>query len=184
MSDNKLNEIISTSLDNIRSIADANTIIGNPISAPGGTVIIPVSKVSLGFASGGADYFSKKEDEKKEKAADPKAASTSGNSSKNGRLPCFAGGGGTGVSITPLCFLVVHADGETELLNIVDPKAASGSPASNIVDTVSNFIESSPDLIARFKDVFAKKKDPSSALDDEITKDILTQDEENDKKKK
>ena len=47
-SENKLQEIIQSSLENIRSMIDANTVIGNPISTPSGTVIIPVSKISMG----------------------------------------------------------------------------------------------------------------------------------------
>ena len=61
-SENKLQEIIQSSLENIRSMIDANTVIGNPISTPSGTVIIPVSKISMGFASGGMDFNSKNEE--------------------------------------------------------------------------------------------------------------------------
>ena len=60
--ENKLQEIIAASLENIRSMVDANTVIGNPINTPQGTTIIPVSKISLGFASGGLDYASKTEE--------------------------------------------------------------------------------------------------------------------------
>ena len=60
--ENKLQEIIAASLENIRSMVDANTVIGNPINTPQGTTIIPVSKVSLGFASGGLDYAGKSEE--------------------------------------------------------------------------------------------------------------------------
>ena len=61
-SENKLQEIIQSSLENIRSMIDANTVIGNPISTPSGTVIIPVSKISMGFASGGMDFNGKNEE--------------------------------------------------------------------------------------------------------------------------
>ena len=55
MNESKLNKIIDTSLGNIKQIIDVNTVVGEPIATAGGTVIIPVSKVSLGYASGGVD---------------------------------------------------------------------------------------------------------------------------------
>ncbi|MBQ7334290.1 MAG: sporulation protein YtfJ, partial [Clostridia bacterium] len=59
MSENKLNDIIQTSLDSIRSMVDSNTVIGSPITTANGTLVIPVSKVFVGFASGGVDYLGK-----------------------------------------------------------------------------------------------------------------------------
>ena len=81
--ENKLQEIIAASLENIRSMVDANTVIGNPINTPQGTTIIPVSKVSLGFASGGLDYAGKSEE------------------AVRARIQNFGGGGGTGLSVVP-----------------------------------------------------------------------------------
>ena len=78
-SENKLQEIIQSSLENIRSMIDANTVIGNTISTPSGTVIIPVSKISMGFASGGMDFNGKNEE------------------AMRARLQNFGGGGGTGL---------------------------------------------------------------------------------------
>ena len=57
--ENKLQEIIAASLENIRSMVDANTVIGDPINTPQGTTIIPVSKVSMGYVSSGSDYAGK-----------------------------------------------------------------------------------------------------------------------------
>ena len=59
--EHKIPEIIRSSLENIRAMVDANTIVGEPITVSGGTVIIPISKISMGVASGGIDYNSKKE---------------------------------------------------------------------------------------------------------------------------
>lgn len=158
MTDNKLNDMITASLENIREIADANTIIGKPIEV-NGTVIIPVSKVSLGFASGGTDFLPKNA---------PAVKSSDGQNTAKGsvRVPCFGGGGGTGVSVTPVCFVVVKSDGETELLdlagNVPTPAAVS------IVDTISGLIEKSPDLITKVKNTFGKKKDADGLDDEEI----------------
>ena len=69
-SENKLQEIIQSSLENIRSMIDANTVIGNPINTPSGTVIIPISKISMGFASGGLDFNGKNEEATRGAASD------------------------------------------------------------------------------------------------------------------
>ncbi len=134
-SENKLQEIIQSSLENIRSMIDANTVIGNPISTPSGTVIIPVSKISMGFASGGMDFNGKNEE------------------AMRARLQNFGGGGGTGLSISPVGFLVVAADGSVDMIN-VGMEAQSGT-----IEQVAGVIERSPDIIAKIKTLFTKDKD-------------------------
>ena len=134
-SENKLQEIIQSSLENIRSMIDANTVIGNPISTPSGTVIIPVSKISMGFASGGMDFNSKNEE------------------AMRARLQNFGGGGGTGLSISPVGFLVVGADGSVDMIN-VGMEAQSGA-----IEQVAGVIERSPEIIAKIRSVFSKDKD-------------------------
>ena len=61
--ENKIPEIIRSSMENIRSMVDANTVIGDPIVAAGNITIIPISKIAVGIASGGIDYNPKKEDQ-------------------------------------------------------------------------------------------------------------------------
>ena len=56
---NKIQEIIKESLENIRSIIDANTVIGTPMETSNGVTIVPVSKITMGFASGGIDFDGK-----------------------------------------------------------------------------------------------------------------------------
>jgi len=121
-------DIIKTALENVRSMVDANTVTGTPIETANGTVIIPISKIFVGLATGGIDYFGKK-------------APTSKN---------FGGGGGTGVTVSPVGFLVVDAKGKVELLNI---NAESKDPISQII----GLIESSPEIIEKFKGLFSKK---------------------------
>lgn len=134
-SENKLQEIIQSSLENIRSMIDANTVIGNPISTPSGTVIIPVSKISMGFASGGMDFNGKNEE------------------AMRARLQNFGGGGGTGLSISPVGFLVVGADGSVDMIN-VGMETQSGA-----IEQVAGVIERSPEIIAKIRSVFSKDKD-------------------------
>lgn len=139
MAESKLNSIIDTSLGNIKQIIDVNTVVGEPIATAGGTVIIPVSKVSLGFASGGVDYFGK-------------------NIQPSDKTASFGGGGGTGITLTPVGFLVTKADGNVEYLPVT---TASGSvaPAPDKVDTIISFIERSPELIEKIKALIPKKNE-------------------------
>ena len=151
MADNKISGIIETSLEKIRNVVDANTIIGTPINTPNGTTIIPVSKVMVGFASGGVDYLGKNM---------KKAAEDSG--ARGPLTTNFGGGGGTGVTVQPVGFLVIAPDGDVQLLNIGAGSASSGDK----IDQVASFIERSPDLIAKIKAIFKKDKaeDAASAV--------------------
>ena len=131
--ENKMQEMIRTSLESIRAMVDANTVVGTPIETPAGTTVIPISKVSVGYASGGLD--SKKVEEKK----------------------MFAGGGGTGLTVQPVCFLAVHADGNVEMI----PLGNNGP--TDTVEKVVNLIEKTPDLFSKIKGLFGKKKKGSDA---------------------
>lgn len=127
---------MKTALSEINSMVDSNTVIGNPITTANGTVIIPVSKVFVGFASGGIDYL--------------------GNRGKDNVKPDsnnFGGGGGTGLTMSPVAFLVVKPDGSVDLLNVNEPIMQS-DPVSQIV----GLIEKSPDIIERIKAVIPKKE--------------------------
>lgn len=93
MSEHPIQGLMNTALQNIRDMIDVNTIIGDQIVAADGTVIIPISKVSLGFASGGSDIPNKTEKE------------------------IFGGGSGAGVSIQPVAFIVI-SNGNVKLLQI------------------------------------------------------------------
>lgn len=131
-SENKIPEIIRSSLENVRSIVDANTIIGDPILTQTGTTIIPISKVSVGVATGGVDYNSKKENQPT-------------------RQQNFGGGGGTGLTMSPVGFLVIDADGDVEFINI----GMKGKP--DPVDQIADLVERTPDIIAKIKKIFSKE---------------------------
>lgn len=141
MADSKLSDIISTSLSEIKQVVDASTIIGEPINTPSGTVIIPVSKISLGIATGGVDFGAKAE---------------SGDVSAKKNSAKFSGGGGTGVTVTPVAFLTVSADGKVNMINVEMPPEAP-----DIVGAVTGFIEKSPDIVSKFKDIFTKNSEKS-----------------------
>ncbi len=119
--------LMGTTMQKIKEMVDVNTIIGDPVTTPDGTTIIPVSKVSFGFASGGSDLPTQ----------NPKQT--------------FGGGGGAGITIQPLAFLVVH-EGEVKLLQL----ATSSNTAEKIVNTV-------PDVIDKISDAIAKNKAEKAA---------------------
>lgn len=128
--ENKLQEIIRTSLESIRSMIDASTVIGDPIATEAGVTIIPVSKVSLGYASGGLDY-----------------------NGKNHPTPQnFGAGGGTGLTIAPVGFLVIKNDGSVEMINV-------GQPApQDPIEQITSIIERCPEIFGRIKAAFKKDK--------------------------
>ena len=136
MAENKQSEIIRTSLESIKTMLDANTVLGEPVSTPVGTTIIPVSKITVGYASGGLDYL------KKDTPV------------QNGKpvYSNYGGGGGTGVTVSPIAFIVIDAEGHTEILNINSP-AGPEDTASRVI----SFIERSPELIEKLKTAFSKK---------------------------
>ncbi len=87
--------LMKTAMENIREMVDVNTIIGDPVETPDGTVILPVSRVGFGFAAGGSEFS----------VGNDQGGSQGGSS----ELP-FGGGSGGGVSINPIGFLIVNGN--------------------------------------------------------------------------
>lgn len=129
--ENKMQDVIATSLQNIKNLIDTNTVIGTPIVA-GGTTIIPISKVSMAYATGGLDYAGKADSSKEPKN--------------------FGAGGGTGLTMQPLGFLVVDADGNVDMINV-----GVKSP-SDPVEQIVNILDRSPEIIAKIKALIGKDK--------------------------
>lgn len=129
-----LQGVMETAMTNIKEMVDVNTIIGDPINCADGTVIVPVSKVGFGFASGGSDFATK--------------AHQAPNNPNNGNL-CFGGGSGAGITINPIAFLVVSPKNGVSLLPIDQP---SYSAFDKIIDGV-------PGLIEKIKEMIPKKNE-------------------------
>ena len=125
-----INDLLTTTMGKIRTVVDSNTIIGEPIHADGVT-LIPVSRLSFGFASGGSDFATKKQ-----KAAQPNT---------------FGGGSGAGVKLEPTAFLIVKGD-NVRLLPVGPGPETTGQ---RIVDLVPQVMDKITALIDK-KD---KKKD-------------------------
>lgn len=106
-----IGNLMNITMEKIKEMIDVNTIIGNPITSPDGTLIIPVSKVSYGFASGGSDLPTKKENK-----------------------DCFGGGSGAGVTIQPVAFLTVY-QGDVRLVS-VDSEEGTADKLVNMIPDV------------------------------------------------
>ena len=136
--ENKVNDLIEGSLEKIRELTGTETVVGNPIFTPNGTMILPVSKISMGFATGGLDFGKKKDDE--------------GKKPRN-----YGGGGGTGVTVTPVAFLILSAEGKIDLVPVTDAKNIDS------IDKIAALIDRSPDILKRLKDALSKKKEEENA---------------------
>ncbi len=116
MNEHPIKNLMSETMEKIKSMVDVNTIIGKPIEA-GGSTIIPVSKVTFGFGTGGTDFQSK--------------------NAKDTSPLCFGGGGGAGVTVSPVCFLVVTSDGDARILPL---NAQAESTADRLVEMIPSAI--------------------------------------------
>ena len=112
MNQHPISQIMESTIEKIRDLANSETVIGKPIEIGENTVIIPVSKLSLGFASGGSDFPSK----------NPK--------------DLFGGGGGAGVTVTPKAFLIVE-NGNVRLLQLAKDGEAIDRLVNMIPDAVN-----------------------------------------------
>jgi sporulation protein YtfJ len=102
MAEHPIQGLMQTAMENIKEMVDVNTIVGDPVETPDGSVILPVSKVGFGFAAGGSEFKVEK---------DQNGMSTRNQGEQAAVALPFGGGSGGGVSITPIAFLVVSATG-------------------------------------------------------------------------
>jgi len=139
MADSNLNKLVETALENLKTMTDANTVIGKPIDVANGTTVIPVSKVSVGFTSGGIDYKSKAAPEKE---------------------PNFGGGTVSGFTVIPLSFIIVDSEGGVRLLNV-----DNGRAAGDIVGTISGLVDKAPSMIDKIAKMLKKDKNKPENAD-------------------
>ncbi|MBE7020659.1 MAG: sporulation protein YtfJ [Ruminococcaceae bacterium] len=138
MAEHPIESIMSTALENIKKMIDVNTIIGNPVTTPDGTVIIPVSKVAFGFCAGGSEFGA------------PSVSTPDGNAK-------FGGGSGAGVSITPVAFLVVNGTN----VRLISMTSAS-TTTDKIVDMIPDVLDKFSELVS------GSKKEKKIKFQDEI----------------
>lgn len=117
-----LSDLMETTMTKIREMVDSNSIIGEPITTPDGVTVIPISRVSFGFGTGGSDYG---------KTVDK-----------------FGGAGAAGVRIDPVSFLIIK-DGITRVVPVAMPAV---SVADRVIDLVPEVLDRVENLIAQHKE--------------------------------
>ncbi len=136
MAEHPIQGLMKVAMENIKEMVDVNTIVGDPVETPDGSVIMPISKVGFGFAAGGSEFYGDMEE----------SSGSGGNGQQNGNdannatvmLP-FGGGSGGGVSITPIAFLVVNKLG----VKVV--------PLDNQTHIYERLIDSAPQVVEKIQ---------------------------------
>lgn len=126
MKEQSASGILGTAIDKIRDLVDVSTIVGEPVFSGEGITIIPVSKVTYGFASGGSDFPSKNNEE------------------------LFGGGGGAGITITPVAFVVIN-NGNVTIKSV----PTGDNTAEKIVGLVPEVVDTVTGLLNKNKDAKA-----------------------------
>lgn len=121
MSENNIKTVMDTTMDKLRTMVDADIITGSPITV-GELTMIPVSKVAFGLATGGSDF-----------------------PTKNGNQ-LFGGGGGAGVTVSPIAFMVIRGN-DVKML-----------PVYNELTTVEKMVTMAPEILEKAKELFPKKE--------------------------
>ena len=163
---NPIEGLMDTTMNSIKDMIDVNTIIGKPIEINNG-VIIPLSKVTFGFASGGSEFNSETIDNYNRKETEE---------SIEYKLP-FGGGSGAAVNISPIAFLVVQKD-NVKLLPI-----DHSSSVDKLLDYVPDVMEKANALInkcSKTEENKKKKKSITIKRPFEYEKEVQTEEVEND----
>ena len=150
MAENKnFNESLKTALDNLSEIAGTDTIIGDPLTTPNGTTIIPVSKVSVGFATGGSDFIGKH-------SKDTNVANS------------FSGAGGGGITVSPVAFLVISPEGDAKILNVNNPMDSNADLGTSVV----SLLNKTPTIVDKIKTIFKKNKESAEKEKEEEVEEL------------
>ncbi|WP_152394002.1 GerW family sporulation protein [Paenibacillus guangzhouensis] len=142
MAEHPIQGLMQTSMENIKKMVEVNTIVGEPVQTPDGSIILPISKVGFGFAAGGSEFQT--DDRTKAKSNDLKQDHA------DVALP-FGGGSGGGVSITPIAFLVVGTHG----VRIVS--------LDNQTHLVERVIDSIPQFMEKYQTMMENKSNAKSS---------------------
>ena len=139
MSDHPIQGLMTTAMENLKEMIDVNTIIGDPVETPDGSVIITVSKVGFGFAAGGSEFVVEGSNGGSQGAEKPK-------------MP-FGGGSGGGVSITPIAFLIVNSQGV---------KMVHLDESTHLYERI---LDLAPQAVDKIQQMFTNKEDSQSPKD-------------------
>lgn len=151
MSEHPIEGLMTTAMNSIKDMIDVNTIIGEPIETSNNIVIIPISKVSFGFAAGGSEFKGETIDEYKKVEKEEQIQY---------RLP-FGGGAGAGVTINPVAFLVIQAN------NIKLMPLCHSSSIDRLLDYVPDLMEKTNNMMNR---IVSNKKEETEKILKEMQK--------------
>lgn len=166
MSEHPIEGLMITAMNSIQDMIDVNTIIGEPIETSNNIVIIPISKVSFGFAAGGSEFKGETIDEYTKKDKEEAIQY---------RLP-FGGGSGAGVTINPIAFLVIQSN------NVKLIPVNHSSSLDKLLDYVPDLIEKTNDMMNRC--IQTRKEETQKILKEMQNKhDKSMKKEEEDKRK-
>ncbi|CAH2716065.1 putative spore protein YtfJ [Neobacillus rhizosphaerae] len=153
MSDHPIQGLMTTAMESLKEMIDVNTIIGDPVETPDGSVILTVSKVGFGFAAGGSEFrldSSQGQSQSQGGQGQGQGQSQSqggqgqGQSQSQPKLP-FGGGSGGGVSITPIAFLIVNSQG-VKMLHLDE--------STHLYEKI---LELAPQAVDKIQQMFSKK---------------------------
>jgi len=133
MEEHPIQGLMKTAMESIKEMVDVNTIVGDPVETQEGGVIIPISRIALGFAAGGSEFEGDKEHGRR-----------NGDGEAGSEFP-FGGGSGAGVSVQPVAFLVVQRD-QVRLLPV------------NGQAIYDRLIDIAPDVITKVQNMFKTEK--------------------------
>jgi sporulation protein YtfJ len=131
MEGHPIESLMKTAMESIKEMVDVNTIVGDTVETPDGSVIIPVSRVTFGFAAGGGEFDMK--------------GSQDGDRSGQQKMP-FGGGSGAGVSVQPVAFMVV-GQGQIRLLPV------------NQNAMIERIIDIAPQILDQIKNIIKKDRE-------------------------
>ena len=121
-----MSDMIKCAIDGVKGLEDAQATVGSIITTPSGLTVVPISKITVGFVGGGADYGQKK---------------LSQNQS-------FAGGSGGGISISPIAFLTISPDSSVNVIYLNGDGRTS-------TDRIASIIDRSPEIVERIKKILS-----------------------------
>ncbi|UII55181.1 GerW family sporulation protein [Cytobacillus spongiae] len=142
MSDHPIQGLMTTAMESLKEMIDVNTIIGDPVETPDGSVILTVSKVGFGFAAGGSEFVTD-------------SGHSSGEQQNQSSKHPFGGGSGGGVSITPIAFLIVNSQG-VKMIHLDES-----------THLYEKLLDLAPQAVDKIQQMFSKKNEEKSQPSDQ-----------------
>lgn len=145
MSDHPIQGLMTTAMESLKEMIDVNTIIGDPVETPDGSVILTVSKVGFGFAAGGSEFkLNNSQSSSHNHNQNQNQGQNQGQGQNQTKHP-FGGGSGGGVSITPIAFLIVNSQG-VKMLHLDE--------STHLYEKI---LELAPQAVDKIQQMFSKK---------------------------